>query len=154
MKAKKQLKKRRKMKVSTAQNRADKAFSGFIRYRDDFTCFTCGEVDETARVDEISGRAISAHDCGHLISRSRGVVRYDELNAHDQCKGCNIAHDTDYEPYRAKFITTYGQAAYDELYIRSRETAPLTVTEYLVIEELYKQKLASLIEFNLVKEYI
>lgn len=64
--------------------RAQSAFNAFIRERDrDRPCISCGVVNPPERFG-------GAWDCGHY--RSVGAapeLRFDELNAHKQCKACN-----------------------------------------------------------------
>ena len=59
-------------------------FNKFIRARDkDLPCISCGRV----KVEWTRG---GEWDCGHY--RSRGAMmelRFEELNAHKQCKSCN-----------------------------------------------------------------
>lgn len=62
---------------------AQRAFNGFIRVRDAaLPCISCGLYTE----DRFGG----GWDCGHY--RSAGAnpeLRFEELNAHKQCKRCN-----------------------------------------------------------------
>lgn len=64
--------------------RAQSAFNAFIRERDrDRPCISCGVVNPPERFG-------GAWDCGHY--RSVGAapeLRFEELNAHKQCKACN-----------------------------------------------------------------
>jgi hypothetical protein len=65
---------------------ADAEFAKFIRLRDEFQpCISCGTYDVTHAL-----RGGLGWDCGHF--RSKGAapeLRYDEANAHKQCKRCN-----------------------------------------------------------------
>ena len=121
------------MEKSTAKKRANKAMSDYIRERDKWTCYTCGKVCDKYNADN-----------GHLISRYWSGTLYDEDNCNCQCKGCNILHVNDTEPYKRKFISERGEAAYDELYRKSKLIIKRTVEDYLEIEKHFKDKLGEL----------
>jgi hypothetical protein len=63
---------------------AQRAFNQFVRLRDkDRECISCGVMNPPERFG-------GAWDCGHY--RSVGAapeLRFEELNAHKQCKACN-----------------------------------------------------------------
>ena len=107
---------------------ADKWFSLYIRFRDALEfqkevpdadisfgrCCTCGKIGQWKYMD-----------CGHFISRGRGGgsgVRWDERNAHLQCKPCNggfyagtnTRTKVD-EAYKQFMLEKYGQAVIDQL---------------------------------------
>ena len=75
-------------RFSIALAKADKEFSLYIRRRDadDHTgranCCTCGKNEHWSDMD-----------CGHWISRSVMVTRFDVRNAHAQCRDCNRLQD-------------------------------------------------------------
>ena len=68
-----------KVKKSVAKKRALKAFSDYIRERDNWTCFTCGRKGEGAEMH-----------AGHLISRYWAATLFDEFNVNCQCRACNL----------------------------------------------------------------
>lgn len=111
-----------------AKKAADTAFSLFIRARDGWRCVTCGETDR-ARLQ-----------CGHLFSSVSTSTRYDELNAHCQCGGCNVLHEHDPYPYQEWFKARYGEEAYHGLYLRSKLTVKLTAGDLLYLAEHYRAK--------------
>jgi hypothetical protein len=123
----------KKPKASTEKKKANKAFSDYIRARDKWTCYTCGRS-----VTPQTG------DAGHLISRYWAATLYDETNVHCQCKKCNMLHEVDSEPYRRRFIEDYGQAAYDMLYSKSKETVKRTAQDYIEIRKMYERLLATM----------
>lgn len=66
------------------QAEAQAAFNAFIRLRDDsLPCISC---DQTSPPERFGG----AWDCGHYLTvGAHPELRFDELNAHKQCKRCN-----------------------------------------------------------------
>lgn len=60
----------------------DDLFQMCIRYRDDFTCITCGRKFP-------KGERTQCH-AGHFISRGVYATRWDEENVNCQCAGCNL----------------------------------------------------------------
>ncbi len=88
--------------------KVDTAFSLFIRARDK-KCVTCP--------------ATTKLQCGHLFSRVSFSTRWDELNCHTQCEGCNMSHEYDPQPFTSWFIHKFGLEAYDELHAKSKKTA-------------------------------
>ena len=119
-----------KLKSSTEKAKAIKAFNQYIRERDGYRCFICGAPGDRYSTD-----------AGHLITAAREATRFDELNTHCSCKGCNIKHEFDYEPYRRAFVEEYGEAVYDELYQRSFEYVGRRAQDYIDLRKLYVEKL-------------
>ena len=115
--------------------RADEAFSLYIRERDGFVCFTCGMKGQLRD---------GVMQCGHLISRRSYSTRWDELNAHCQCRGCNFRHEYDYEVYRAAFVFRYGEEAYQKLYAKSKSLQKVSNAELEEIAGYYTARLAAL----------
>jgi hypothetical protein len=97
--------------------RADTVFSLYVRRRDGFRCFTCGRIG--AEGDGVM-------ECGHLFTRARESVRFDELNGHCQCKPCNDRHEKHPEIYQFKFMLRYGRDAYADLVKRSWSKEKIT----------------------------
>lgn len=65
-------------------------FNKFIRLRDHAeTCISCGRTN--AQVRETDGwKTGGAWDCGHFLGTGGfPELRFEELNAHKQCKSCN-----------------------------------------------------------------
>lgn len=60
----------------------DDIFQMYIRYRDDFTCITCGRKFPR-------GERTHLH-AGHFVSRGVYSTRWDEENVNAQCAGCNL----------------------------------------------------------------
>tara|TARA_R110002020_G_scaffold98979_2_gene235228 strand:+ start:87 stop:683 length:597 start_codon:yes stop_codon:yes gene_type:complete len=67
--------------------KAQVAFNKFIRERDiNEPCISCGRYDHEINYHGVGGK----WDCGHY--KTRGAfpeLRFNELNAHKQCKSCN-----------------------------------------------------------------
>lgn len=63
---------------------AQKAFNAFVRKRDeDLPCISCGQF---VTKDMPWGQ----YDCGHFLTRGAfPELKFEELNAHKQCKTCN-----------------------------------------------------------------
>jgi hypothetical protein len=75
-------------------------------------------------------------ECGHLFTRARESVRFDELNGHCQCKPCNDRHEKHPEIYQFKFMVRYGRDAYADLIKRSWSKVKLTAGD---LEEIIKK---------------
>ena len=60
----------------------DDVFQMVIRYRDNFTCITCGKKFP-------KGERQQCH-AGHYVSRGVYATRWDEENVNCQCAGCNL----------------------------------------------------------------
>lgn len=74
---------RKKPTRANLEKKLDKAFSRYVRLRDSDdngygNCITCGVL-----------KHFTEADCGHFITRSCRSTRWDEKNAHLQCKRCN-----------------------------------------------------------------
>ena len=123
-----------KVKKSTAKNRALKAFSLYIRTRDQWTCITCGKKGDKYTMD-----------AGHLISRYWAGTLFDELNVNCQCKVCNkYKHPQDYEIYKRKWVSLWGNDEYEEMYRHSKMVVKRTAQDYLDLEAYFKEKLKAL----------
>jgi hypothetical protein len=63
---------------------AQQAFNAFIRKRDEKEpCISCGRIDVECTVG-------GKWDCGHFLTvGAYPELRFEELNAHKQCKSCN-----------------------------------------------------------------
>ena len=92
------------------KKQADDIFSLYIRTRDNFTCYTCGKEGNKTNID-----------CGHFISRAKLGTRYDEINCHAQCKGCNIMRKGNLTAYALRLEKDFGQGILQELDKRATE---------------------------------
>ena len=111
----------------TAKKTTDKWFSFYIRLRDSIDycrraelpldtgigqCCTCPAIKEWKYMD-----------CGHFVSKGRGGasgVRWDERNAHLQCKSCNAFQQGNAQEYGDFMLEKYGQGVIDELRIKHK----------------------------------
>ena len=96
---------------------AQAAFNKFIRLRDaGQPCISCGRV-------EVEWTRGGAWDCGHFLGRGAyPELRFEELNAHKQCKSCNGGSAkyakkgrTVSKEYQARLIERVGQDKVDWL---------------------------------------
>jgi 5-methylcytosine-specific restriction endonuclease McrA len=113
----KKLKKPRQPKLSTLQDKADKAMSLYIRQKfagwNGYTaCVSCGRVFHWKDVD-----------CGHYVPKSRGAaVRYVEENVHPECHDCNRFNEGHLIGYTLYMVDMYGRDKIDELKKEARKT--------------------------------
>lgn len=111
------LRKQSKNTISKLKKKLDAVFSLFIRNRDNWTCFTCGKKSKEGMQN------------GHFISRSHNSTRYDEINNHAQCIGCNVFKNGNSAEYAYRLIQKYGQEEFEALIKRGRQTKQFTVKE-------------------------
>lgn len=90
----------------------DDIFQMCIRYRDNFTCITCGK-----RFPKGERTALHA---GHFISRGIYATRWDEENVNAQCASCNlkqsIADVETIHKYEQQLKLKYGQDVIERLF--------------------------------------
>lgn len=89
----------------------DKVFSLYIRLRDSkpfnyrfFKCISCGEI-----------KPFEQADCGHFHSRRHLSTRFDEDNAHAECRACNRFSADHLINYEKNLIAKIGQQKFDLL---------------------------------------
>ena len=63
--------------------------------------------------------ALTRLTCGHLITRSKYVVRWDLDNCHCQCSSCNLSHEYNPHPYTLWYIKKFGKDKYEALVKKS-----------------------------------
>ena len=116
-------------------------FNKFIRLRDhDQPCISCGTINPPA----LHG---GQWDCGHYLSvGSHPELRFDELNAHRQCKSCNAgagkyAHKnkTVTEQYRENLIQKIGLDSVERLE-GPHEPKKYTIDQLKALKAHYKAK--------------
>ena len=111
-----------------AVNACDTAFSRYIRARDNWVCFTCGKVGYDRD---------GVMQCGHLITRAKYSVRWDEYNAACQCSGCNMRHEYQPEIYTAAWIAEHGVDAYHDMVCKSNQPRKYSVEDIRDLTEHY-----------------
>lgn len=107
----------------------DSLVSKYVIKRDPY-CVTCGSTDRPTN--------------GHLFSRSNYSTRWDLLNCHRQCWGCNFKHEFEWEPYRRWFVNEYGQEAYDDLYLKHTQVRKFKDFEIQELIEEFTRKIDTL----------
>lgn len=107
----------------------DKVVSDYIRTRDG-RCVVCGTTENLTN--------------GHLFSRVAYSTRWEELNCHAQCYGCNLRHEHDFYPYQNYFVKRYGQKAYEDLHFRYRQTSKFSNVQLQHMIDAWTKKLNSL----------
>ena len=123
---------------------AQKAFNAFIRLRDKLLpCVSCGVF-----VPKGSGGIGGDYDCGHYLTRGGfPELRFEELNAHKQCKKCNAGSSkfshkdkTVREEYRVELIKRIGIVKVDWLE-GPHKAKKYSCADLKEIELFYKAKL-------------
>lgn len=104
--------------ISQLKKKLDSIFSLHIRKRDKGKCFTCGATKE-----------IKEMQTGHFVSRSHNSVRYDEINCHCQCVGCNIFKNGNLAEYSYRLIQKYGQKEFNNLIKKGRQIKQFNIKE-------------------------
>ena len=74
--------------IKKVKEEAIELFQTYIRYRDDFTCCTCG-----FHIDKDHKDAKKLVHAGHFISRKISALLLDEKNCFAQCRTCNYLQD-------------------------------------------------------------
>ncbi len=121
---------------------AQVAFNAAIRARDaNKVCISC-----PTHLSTLAGTTGGGFDCGHYRSRgSAPHLRFDERNAHGQCKKCNRYASGNAADYRIGLIARIGLAAVEEM--EADNTArKWSIEELKGIKAHYKQKLKQLKE--------
>ena len=110
---------------------ADRLFSLYIRQRYAINgiamCVTCARRDHWKNMD-----------CGHYIGRRHIGVRFDDMNAHAQCRMCNRLHSGNMTRYKSYMYATYGEKAMLELQKRSNDS--ISTPELQDIVEKYRKR--------------
>lgn len=132
---------------------AQKVFNKYIRIRDRHeSCISCGRNHE--EVESTDGwKPGGAWDCGHWLSRgAHPELRFDELNAHKQCKSCNGGsgrftkkNSTVSKDYRERLIKKIGLDAVEWLE-GPHEPKKYTIDDLKEIIKVYKQKIKELVK--------
>lgn len=121
-----------KTKRSSAVDKADKQFSRYIRLRDAipggaFKCISCGQF-----------KRIEQADCGHFHSRKHMATRFDERNAHAECRACNRFSADHLIKYQENLIRKIGEEEFDELNILAKTTKKWEEFELKEMAKYYK----------------
>jgi hypothetical protein len=113
---------------------AQSAFNAYVRARDaGKCCISCGNQ---LPIDAIGG----AFDCGHYRSvGSAPHLRFDELNAHGQCKHCNRYLSGNHVEYRKGLIARLGEDAVDCLEC-DQEARKYSKNDLISLTEEYRRR--------------
>jgi len=90
----------------------------FVRERDR-KCVICGKTENL--------------QCGHLFSRVAFSTRWDLVNCHCNCSGCNLRHEFNSAPYTLWFIKKYGVNTYEKLHFRFSHTKKYTDSDLRIL---------------------
>lgn len=88
----------------------------------DHTCCCCNKWSEVIQP-------------GHYITRKVYAIRWNLLNVHSQCQGCNLRHNYDPSPYTRYLLNTYGKQVIDELIDQKNNAPKTTLTRMREIEQ-------------------
>lgn len=113
----------------------DRIFSIYIRMRDRGVCFTCGDIKHWKYQQN-----------GHFVSRIHLSLRFDEINCHCQCAGCNIFKSGNMDEYSVRLVRKYGKNVLETLNKRKWETVKLDIAWYTDQIEGYNSKITLLSE--------
>ena len=144
---------RRKMAMNADSFRyqikkAQPAFNKFIRERDrGRDCISCGRTEAEVMLTD-GWKTGGAWDCGHFLGVGAfPELRFEELNAHRQCKSCNGGSAkyarksrTVRNDYEARLPARIGQANVDWL-LGPHEAKNYTAADLIEITKLYRSKL-------------
>ena len=118
--------------LKKARAKAKDAFRKYIVKRDASEgyarCPTCGK-----------SVLLCDLQCGHYLAGCRGLVQFDERNAHAQCQQDNMGGEKN-EEYTAWMLGEYGQEVIDELIKLDNTEHRFSVTELLEIAKHYRDK--------------
>ena len=128
--------KERKPGPAALVRKLDKVFSLFIRLRDSaaynykyFRCISCGQI-----------KPFEQMDCGHFISRTHQATRFDEENAHGECRFCNRFSADHIIAYQRNLEAKIGKDRVDMLLARGRMTKKWSAFELQLLIKHYQQE--------------
>jgi hypothetical protein len=96
-------------------------------------CCSCGQIHHWKEMD-----------AGHYISRIHLAVKYDDMNVHAQCKGCNAFKQGNPVGYRQFLVRRYNEKAVQALEDRRSFPAGFTRDGLQLRIMEYKAKLSEL----------
>ena len=119
------------------KKRAWSAFSLYIRNKYAVNgmceCYTCGKVVP-----------IKLAHAGHAIGGRNNAVLFNEDLVRVQEAGCNVFGRGKYAIFTRKLIDELGMEKYDQLVTESQKVVQYKSSDYIEIEEKYKEKLNNL----------
>ena len=124
-------KKKRSVKLSTLQAKADSLMSEYIRrkYADEHGYVNCVSCNRYFRWQDV--------DCGHFVPKSRGAsVRYLEENCHPECRACNRFDDGHLIGYTQYMLDLYGKDGIKEIQDEARRVLSPSEKKQLVLDAI------------------
>lgn len=122
---------------SKIKNKLDRVFSEYIRKRDTsnglFKCISCGKIKPADQCD-----------CGHYINRWHTSVRWNEDNAHGECRHCNRFDENHILDYRRNLVNKIGEDRVLLLEAQKNKQTKMTDFEAEQLIRYYKDKIKSL----------
>lgn len=114
--------------------RLDREFSRYVRARDTmpsgfFRCISCGKIKPYGQAD-----------CGHFHSRRHMATRFDEDNAHAECRSCNRFSADHLIGYERNLKEKIGQQRFDKLAWKAAQTVKWTDFELVEMTRHYKEE--------------
>lgn len=113
----------------------DKIFSIYIRAKYPASCYTC-------RVRKPNLQ------CGHFISRSYLITRWNENNCRPQCAGCNIFGSGKPLDFEERLKNDLGDAIVEEMKMSRHKIVKLSPSWYMEEIAKYKDLVAGLQGYN------
>jgi len=111
------------------KGKLDKAFSLWIRKRDNWTCRRCG-----MRYTPFS----RGYHAAHMKGRRNETLRWDEKNVFGLDYGCHSFLDQHADAKVYWYVSQFGQAAWDELIVKSRKLSHFKDYQIELMLEMYK----------------
>ncbi len=121
--------------VKSARDKAWKAFSEYIRRRDNGVCVTCGARIWNLELGENCWQAMQA---GHF---RHGKFDFDEMNINCQCVRCNHFLFGNLGTYALYLLKKYGEDALRELQERDEISDKRTKEEWESLEQDYRRRI-------------
>lgn len=130
--------KRKAPTLPSLVKKLDTVFSRYVRMKG---ADECGTVECVTCKKPMHWK--DAH-AGHFIGRRHMSVRWDEINVHTQCCGCNTFNGGALDEYSAYIINIYGMNMFDELRAMKNVTRKWTRTELTEMIAHYSNKVNEL----------
>lgn len=128
------MKKKKLPSIPLLKRKLDKAFSEFIRRRDEPNgCITCGVRKPWKEMH-----------CGHWLSRSYTAIRWNEANCWGQCPQCNVFCHGKPDEFWLAMEKKIGRGTMDILLALRLKPYKLMRSDLLELIEIYTQKIKAL----------
>ena len=132
----------KKITITSAKIKANKAFSKYIRTRDALK--TTGDISRLLCITCDKCYPAFGNPCaqaGHFIQGRHSATLYDERNAHGQCYNCNVTLKSNPLKYYRKMEKMYGEEVIKELEELDKTNPHLKIFHYQEIEQKFIDKL-------------